>query len=270
MATALYVAQRALRLILVEAEDSPLTDSEYTDFYNAMNDYMADLEARGVSLGYTPVSAGTDTITIPPGALRGLISAMAIEAAPDYSAQVSPALAEQARIGLRTLRRLGRKRVQTAYPPTLPRGSGNMQNTYNDAVYDHERVDALITLTNNTVATVIGTVNTPVRVAGFWSTSRAVGLVADINGRIRNALGNEVDVDVLVQLEVTGGSACTVHLYENGNLSLASVSGTANGTSLLTLRKETTLLPSEFLELWIENDDDDTDLTVRDCQFEVS
>ena len=38
----------------------------------------------------------------------------------------------------------------------------------------------------------------------------------------------------------------------------------------MTLRKETTLLPSEFLELWIENDDDDTDLTVRDCQFEVS
>jgi len=269
MATALYVADRALRLILVQASDAQLEADEYQDFYNAMNDFMADLEARGVDLGYTKVSGPDDTITIPDGAIRGLISNMAIEVAPDYEATVSPALAAQALRGMQAIRRLAHKRTQTRFPVTLPRGAGNSQEFgFDDSFYSAQST-ALITLTNNTSVTEITTANVPVLVSGFWQTAEASGLSTDISGRILNRNTKAVNLHIVAQLEVTGGVAVTAHLYENGNQSLASQAGVADGT-LITLRYTTTLLPNEFVELWIENDDDTTNLVVRDCQFQVS
>lgn len=269
MATAIYVAERALRLILVQASDSELEADEYQDFYDAMNDYMAALEADGVNLGYTTVTGPEDVITIPDGCIRGLIANMAVEVAPDYEATVSASLAVQARRGMNTMLRLGRKSAQTQYPQTLPIGSGNYYSTYDDNSHYRAVERALITLTNNTSATKIAAVDTPVLVAGFWETAEASGVSADISGRIQNRKADNFDLNVVASLEVTGGSAITVHLYENGNESLKSVSGVADG-SLITLRHSTILKPNEFLELWIENDDDTTDLVVRDCQFQIS
>lgn len=269
MATALYVAERALRLILVQASDAPLEADEYQDFYDAMNDFMAGLEADGVKLGYTPVTGPASMVTIPSGALRGLIACMAVEVAPDYEASVTPALARQASRGMRTLLRIGRKTVQVSYPPTLPMGSGNYETTYNDQAFYNDHVNGLLTLTNNARETQIAAANTPVKVDGYWSTVVAMGVMADITGRFRNSGRKAMDVDVLVILEVTGGVGVTVHLYENGNESLSSVTGTADG-SILTMRATTELKPNEYLELWIENDDDTSNIVVRDCQFQVT
>jgi hypothetical protein len=269
MATAIYIAERALKQILVQGSDAPFEADEYQDFYDAMNDFMADLDARGVNLGYTNVSGPDDVITIPDGAIRGLIANMAIESAPDYEATVSPALIQQAQVGMRTMRRLGQKRVQVAFPSTLPRGAGNAHDTYLDDTFYRRQGSALLTLTGNTVATVITTQDVPVRVAGYWDAVKASGLIADINGRVRNSGQYSIELTVDVSIEVTGGTTATVHLYENGSESLGSVSGAADGTSL-RLVKSVTLLPNEYLELWVENDTGTENLTIRDCQWKLS
>lgn len=129
MATVQQVANAALKRIIVQGASSTLEPDEYQDFIFAMNNFMSALAADGVALGYTVVSNIADQVTIPTGALRGLIANMAIEVAPDYGGVVSPALVEQARTGLDTMRQIGQSIPETAYPCTLPYGAGNYWNS---------------------------------------------------------------------------------------------------------------------------------------------
>lgn len=127
MATVAQVAKASLQRILVQEVEASLEPSEYQDWIFACNNYMAALDADGVALGYTEVSDLGDDITVPTGALRGIIANVAIEVAPDYNGVVSPALISAASEGERVMRKLALTLRQTAYPSTLPRGSGNYQ-----------------------------------------------------------------------------------------------------------------------------------------------
>ena len=95
MATVAQVAKSSLQRILVQASEAPLEPDEYQDFIFSMNNYMAELDAQGIQLGYTVVSDLGDEVTIPTGALRGLIANMAIEVAPDYNGVVSGRLSRK-------------------------------------------------------------------------------------------------------------------------------------------------------------------------------
>lgn len=125
MATVAQVAKASLQRILVQASEADIEASEAQDFIFAMNNWMAALDADGVQLGYTAVTNLGDTITVPTGALRGLIANVAIEVAPDYDGEVSPALAKAAKEGLDTMILIGQSLGDMHFPSTLPRGSGN-------------------------------------------------------------------------------------------------------------------------------------------------
>ena len=268
MPTAIEVAERSLKLILVQASDAQLEADEYQDFYTAMNDYMADLEARGIVLGYTPVTLPSDEITIPSGAIRGLVTNMAIEVAPDYAAPVSGELQIQAMEGYRTLRRLGRSKISSVYSPGLPIGSGMVEVSAQTTPLYGQQVSVLLSLIGNTKATTITAADTPVKVNGFWDQSKST-LRADITGRVINSTDQAITLDSTSTVEVTGGVNFTLHLYKNGNESLGSVSGVANGAPVI-LQKSLTLHPDEHLELWIENDTDTTNLVVQDARLALS
>ncbi len=130
MATVAQVAKAALGAILVQGSESPLEADEYQDFIFAMNNYMASLAAKGVNLGYTNVSNLGDTVTVPAGALTGLIANMAIQSVPYYGGVVTPELALTAREGMQAMRQLGQIITPTRFPSTLPIGSGNEDSTY--------------------------------------------------------------------------------------------------------------------------------------------
>ena len=125
MATVAQVANASLKRILVQAGDAQIEADEAQDFILAMNAYMLDLDANGIQLGYTEVSGLGDDVTVPTGALRGVIANMAIEVASDYGGTVSAALAAVAKAGLHTMRLIGQRIGETAFPSTLPLGSGN-------------------------------------------------------------------------------------------------------------------------------------------------
>ena len=125
MANAGQVLKASLQRILVQASESQLEPSEFQDAIFDMNNFMLDLDAKGIALGYTVVENLGDEITIPTGALRGLIANVAIEIAPDYNGTVSPALAKAAKEGLETMRLLGLRKPISEFPSTLPVGSGN-------------------------------------------------------------------------------------------------------------------------------------------------
>lgn len=132
MATVAQVADASLKRILVQGAEAPLQADEYQDYIFALNNYMLALDAEGVTLGYTEVSDLGDTLTVPTGALRGIIANMAIEVAPDYSGQITPGLVKAARDGMQVMRIIGQTISATSFPSTLPKGSGNMDDvSYN-------------------------------------------------------------------------------------------------------------------------------------------
>ena len=135
MATVAQVAKASLQAILVQASEAPLEADEYQDFIFAMNNYMSSLAAKGVNLGYTAVTGLSDTVTVPPGALTGLIANMAIQSVPYYGGIVTPELHLTAREGMQAMRHLGQIITPTRLPPTLPIGSGNEESQFGTGMH---------------------------------------------------------------------------------------------------------------------------------------
>tara|TARA_B100001250_G_C19814680_1_gene797679 strand:- start:5390 stop:5872 length:483 start_codon:yes stop_codon:yes gene_type:complete len=129
MATVAQVAKSSLQRILVQSSEAPLQPDEYEDYIFALNNYMNELNAQGVALGFTEVSDLGDDVTIPSGALRGVIANMAIEVAPDYGGQISEGLVKAAKEGMKTMRLIGQTMGSSKMPSTLPIGSGNEGNS---------------------------------------------------------------------------------------------------------------------------------------------
>ena len=125
MATVAQVAKSSLQRILVQASEAELEPDEYQDFIFAMNNFMLSLDADGVTLGYTEVANLGDEVTIPTGALRGLIANMAIEVAPDYNGTISQGLIVAATEGMKVMRKIGQRIPTSFMPSTLSVGSGN-------------------------------------------------------------------------------------------------------------------------------------------------
>jgi len=148
MATAAKVITAALQRILVQGSESDLQPDEYQDAIFAMNNFMLALDADGVSLGYTEVTNLGDEVTIPAGALRGLIANLAIEVSPDYNGTITQGLVAAATAGLAVMQKLGVSTPITHLPCTLPIGSGNA-NHYNSNFYDCAEDDILAETTGS-------------------------------------------------------------------------------------------------------------------------
>ena len=134
MASAAQVLKAALQEILVQDSEAPLQAAEYQDAVFAMNNYMFALDANGLSLGYTEVTGIGDTITVPPGAIQGMVANIAIMLAPQFGRPITQELALKARTGMQAMINLGVDTPILSLPDTLPIGSGNEdpESAWND------------------------------------------------------------------------------------------------------------------------------------------
>lgn len=127
--TAAQVIKDAMLEIGGIASESPLEPDEISDAIRYMNRFMARIAADGINIGYTVVSTLADIITIPDGAIDGLVSNLALRLHPQYTAPGTPislTLAQAGEDGLKTMRALAIFSIgPTAFPNTLPVGSGN-------------------------------------------------------------------------------------------------------------------------------------------------
>jgi len=214
MATAGDIANSALKRILVQASDAPLEADEYADFIEAMNNYMAALEAEGVNLGYTPVDNVADSVTVPPGALRGLIANLAIEVAPDFGGSISASLVEQARSGMQAMRLLGQSRIRSAFPSNLPVGSGVEDEGWDTEHFYQNQVSGLLTLSGNSLLTVFASSGVPVPIVGFWKVARATLISGATTGTFTATQAAEGTIKVSVT--ATGDGDYSLSITFNG------------------------------------------------------
>lgn len=115
----------SLQELLIQASEAPIEADEAQTAIRYLNRMMARLDSQGISLGYTQISDLGDDITVPDGAVEGIIKNLAVMLAPQYDKPVSQALIEGARAGLDAMRKLSITILPTSYGDTLPLGSGN-------------------------------------------------------------------------------------------------------------------------------------------------
>jgi len=125
MATAAQVIKYALQEILTQASEAPLESDEYQDCIFALNTMMLEYNADGISLGFTEVTNLGDTLTVPAGAISGIVSNLAIRVAPQFMGSVTQELINKASAGLKVMTKLGVTIQPTQFSGLVPRGSGN-------------------------------------------------------------------------------------------------------------------------------------------------
>ena len=146
METAQSVIDDTLQEILVAASEQAIQSVDFANAMRYMNRMMATFDAEGIALGYTQVTKASDAITIPLGAIEGLIFNLALRLTTSYDIPVAGTLAINARESKEAMRKLAVFIQPTAYPCTLPIGSGNeYDNTFNSSHFYHCPEDELTT-----------------------------------------------------------------------------------------------------------------------------
>jgi len=152
METAQSVVSDILQEILVQSSEQAIQAVDAQTCIRYMNRFMASLAARGVNLGYTKVTSLADDITIPEGAIEGLIYNVAVKLCSSYDVQPNQFLILNAREGLKAMNQLGVARVESSMPATLPIGSGNeSESTYNTWHFYPDLQDTILTEQNGNI-----------------------------------------------------------------------------------------------------------------------
>lgn len=137
--TAASIITDALGEILVEAQEQPIEGAEMTRAIRYLNRMMASLDSRGISLGYTVVSGPSDVITVPDGAVDGVIYNLALRLASQYDEPITQSLFDSAKLGMNAMLDIAVTVDATPMPCTMPVGSGNegdRRGFQNDHFYD--------------------------------------------------------------------------------------------------------------------------------------
>lgn len=103
MAQVQTIVNRALRLLgMLDANESPEAVDTQTAI-EALNALMVRWEADGVSLGWSAVASGSDTLPAPPEAEMPIAYNLAVVLRPEYGVALAPDVIALARDGLSRL-----------------------------------------------------------------------------------------------------------------------------------------------------------------------
>ena len=159
METAGSLIESSLQDILVQAAESDLSASEYSISIKYLNRMMASFAVQGVNLGYTNVSSLGDLITVPDGAIDGMVANLAIRLFPQFAAPGTPinaALAQAAIDGFKVMQMLGIEVGPTSFAGA-PIGSGS-EDDWNTNHFYPEDDESILTEQGGFIATEEGTV----------------------------------------------------------------------------------------------------------------
>ena len=146
METATSIVTSALEEIHEAANEQPIQTVDFNRAVLYLNRMMAALSVDGISLGYTVVTSAASEITVPAGAIEGMVFNLALKLAPTYDIAISQDLRVNAANGLKSMRKIAVVVKPTSFPCTLPIGSGNEQeNTFNNNHFYGCPADELLT-----------------------------------------------------------------------------------------------------------------------------
>jgi len=125
METANTIIKDALQEILVQASEQPIEAVDFQTAKRYLNRMMTSFAASGINLGFTIIVEPTDLVTVPDGALEGIVFNLAKRLLATYDMPLTAELALSAKEGKKAMRKLAITIQPTQHPSTLPIGSGN-------------------------------------------------------------------------------------------------------------------------------------------------
>lgn len=268
--------------IVVHGAETDLEPYEANAVIRYMNRFFAKLEGKSIFLGYTKISNTGQIVTIPDGAVEGVIMNMALKMRPQFVSDgtLPPVeLIRNAKDGMRDLRRLGQPRMAMEYPNTLPTGSGNDVPDFGSHSHFYpgfELIQGEVDLINNAVNTVIASASTAVLIAGVWTVeaNNATLITGSTAGRVTYTGKNTVNLDVEALLTgnpVSGSKVVTYHLYKNGFSLDVTRSFTISSSAPLKIQFPAIVAMStnDYIEFYVSNDTDSINVLVSQGVFRV-
>ena len=123
MSTSDQMVSNALRLLGVKGGETPLSSTELSDGLATLNRMGAQLEEEGFELGFTTLTTGSDTVTVPDYAEDFYTNQLAARLAPEYQTELTSMLIEAIKSSRRVVvRKLNSKAV-------------GQSGTYQDIIY---------------------------------------------------------------------------------------------------------------------------------------
>ena len=146
----------------------------------------------------------------------------------------------------------------------------------NDDIRD-TRTDALISLSANATETAIAVINTPVLVAGTWDDSEVASqFTIDTAGRATYTGVKDIRLPITISAtaSMASGGTNSITLYIAINGVIVAESGAQNDISTISGRTtaiwQHTFSTSDFVELWVENNDGTVNIIVTDSVLRVN
>ena len=137
--------------------------------------------------------------------------------------------------------------------------------------------DSICSMQSNATETVIAVASTPVKIAGTFVVGRNSGFTPDTTGRATYNLATDIVVPIGVSLTAqmaTGGNHdIRAYISVNGVVDSNSGIGTtasSAGKGNISLTWQSELSTDDYLEVWIENTTDTTNIIVADMVFRVN
>ena len=131
METAQEVINDSLQEMLVQASEQPIEAVDFQTARRYLNRMMSMTPYN--NLGFTAITNPSDLMTVPDGALMGIVKNLTVFLLSTFDMPATAELIATAKDGLQEIRRIAVSVKPTAFPCTLPIGSGNEQeNTFNN------------------------------------------------------------------------------------------------------------------------------------------
>ena len=275
--TALQIIKDAMAAIAIFPDEAPLIDSQTQLIKRKFNRMMFDWETKGIKLGFTEIDNVSEYVTVPPGALRGIIYNLAVEIHPDFlGGDAPPKMLRLAMDSMRSIRNLTKIDMSSPLPSTMPIGSGNL----GDWIYKNELyplVEPKSFLSNTGFTVTITTADTPVVMGGTNWVDEDLNLFDYTTAGRSTYTGwnTTVTVKANIYAEVASGTdALTFYVAKNGvvlDKYAARIESTA-GTNqeILLTAPDVELYKNDYIELYVKNNDATANITVNSANIRIS
>jgi hypothetical protein len=135
MATGSDFVTDALDLIGYHAAETEIEPADMQLGINILNDYMAEIDESGAAFGFTPLASEADEIRLRRGAHRAIKANLAGLLAVPFKRPISVELAASIKSANQALGRMTVKIGRVKVSGSLPVGSGNRDNLFNERFF---------------------------------------------------------------------------------------------------------------------------------------
>lgn len=120
-----FIVERAFSIAKIKKGNIDIEDEEMAIGIDTYNDLIVQLNIDGISLGATIVSKKEDETDVPDWAQEMIKNQIAIRILDEFNRPLTAVLAERADRALRAVMRMVSQQRSSAFPNTLPVGTGN-------------------------------------------------------------------------------------------------------------------------------------------------